>query len=57
MSLYWMAISAGADIYLEIGERRCKMGNFALREALDLLQNGGNRRDSLSKHKKDKANS
>ena len=48
MSQNWMAISVVADIYLEIGERRCKMGDFALREAFDLLQNGRNRWDSIS---------
>ena len=47
MSLYWTAISVGADIYLDIGERRCKMGDFALREAFDLLQNGRNRWDTI----------
>ena len=52
-----MAISVGADIYLEFEERRCKMGDLALREAFDLLQNGRNRRDSISEHRKDKANS
>ena len=57
MSLYWLAISVGADIYLEIGERRCKMGDFALQKAFDLLQNGHNRWDSISKNRKDKANS
>ena len=51
------AISVGADIYLEIGERRCKMGDFALREAFDLLQNGRKRWDSITQHRKDKANS
>ena len=49
-----MAISVGADIYLEIGTRRCKMDDFALREASDLLQNGRNRWDSISQHRKDK---
>ena len=52
-----MVISVGANIYLEIGERRCKMGDFALWEAFDLLQNGRNRWDSISEHRKDKANS
>ena len=50
MSLYWMAISFGEDIYLEIEERRCKMGDFALREAFGLLQNGRNRWNSISEH-------
>ena len=25
-----VTISVGADIFLEVGERRCKMGDFAL---------------------------
>ena len=52
-----MTISVGTDIYLDIGERRCEMGDLALREAFDLLQNGRNRWDSISKHRKDKAHS
>ena len=51
MSLYWMAVSVVADIYLEIGERRCKIGYFGY-----FLQNGRNCGDSISEYKKDKAN-
>ena len=51
-----MAISVGADIYLEIGQRRCKVGDFSGREAFNLLQNGVNHWDWIFKHRKDKAN-
>ena len=52
-----MAISAGADICFEIGERRCKMGDFALWEAFGSVQNDRQVLGLIFKHRKDNANS